>query len=120
MIHKIISGLFILSFIVMPFGSAQAARTEHSTVSTETKLNALQSYITRAYGTRTPLANDELKTSINAGATWLIHAQEPNGHFRYEYLPYEGTYRVDDNMVRQTGALYALGEVRRRTVGKAP
>jgi hypothetical protein len=120
MIHKIISALFIVSFVVIPFGSAHAARTKDSALNTEAKINALQSYIARAYGTRTPLTNDELRTSINAGITWLITAQEPNGHFKYEYLPYEGTYRVDDNMVRQTGALYALGEVRRRTEGKAP
>lgn len=120
MIHKIISALFIVSFVVIPFGSAQAARTENSTISTEAKITALQSYIARAYGARTPLTNEELKGSINAGTTWLIHAQEANGHFKYEYLPFEGTYRADDNMVRQTGALYALGEVRRRTVGKDP
>lgn len=120
MIHKIISTLFILSFVVAPFSSAHASRTENKTVSTEAKISALQSYIARAYGTRTPLTNDELKSSIDAGVLWLMNAQESNGHFRYEYLPFEGTYREDDNIVRQTGALYALGEVRRRTDGTAP
>lgn len=119
MIHKIISALFITSILITPFGSAQAARTNNNTADTETQIYALQSYITRAYGTRTPLTSEELKTSIEAGTAWLINAQETNGHFKYEYLPFEGTYRVDDNMVRQTGALYALGEVRRRTEGNA-
>jgi hypothetical protein len=42
-------------------------------------------------------------------------AQEENGHFAYEYAPYEGKYLTGDNIVRQAGALYALGEVYRRS-----
>ena len=120
MIHKIISALFILSVLVTPFSNAEASHTQNAIATPEEKVNALQSYVARAYGTRTPLTNDELKTSIEAGTAWLINAQESNGHFKYEYLPFEGTYRADDNIVRQTGALYALGEVRRRTGGEAP
>ncbi|MCK5027890.1 MAG: hypothetical protein KAS07_05720, partial [Candidatus Pacebacteria bacterium] len=42
------------------------------------------------------------------------NAQEENGHFRYEYVPYENKYLEDDNIVRQAGAMYVLGEVLRR------
>lgn len=59
------------------------------------------------------LSDEELRNSVERAVDWLLNAQEPSGHFKYEYLPYEGTYRKDDNIVRQAGALFALGEVER-------
>lgn len=81
-------------------------------------LHAIQAYIARATGAHeSSLTKDELRTSIRAGVEWIKNAQEENGHFRYEYFPYEDTYSNDDNIVRQTGALYALGEILRRSEG---
>ncbi len=55
-------------------------------------------------------ANDFLKT-ITASVNWLKNAQEENGHFKYEYMPFMDRYSADDNIVRQAGAMYILGEV---------
>ena len=61
-----------------------------------------------------PLSPNEMRAVITAGVNWLKNSQEPNGHFRYEYDPFSGTYGNDDNIVRQAGALYQLGEIIRR------
>lgn len=58
-----------------------------------------------------PLSESDLNSIINDGVEWFKNAQEKNGHFKYEYLPYEDRYLNADNIVRQTGALYVLGEV---------
>jgi hypothetical protein len=57
---------------------------------------------------------EETNKIISRGIDWFKNAQEENGHFRYEYMPYEDRYLNDDNIVRQAGAMYALGEVLRR------
>ncbi len=58
-----------------------------------------------------PLTEPQLKGVIQQGVKWLKNSQEKNGHFRYEYMPFWDRYVNDDNIVRQTGALYVLGEV---------
>jgi len=59
----------------------------------------------------TMLSESSINNVITAGVEWFQKAQEENGHFKYEYLPYENEYSNTDNIVRQTGALYLLGEV---------
>ena len=61
-----------------------------------------------------PLDDNAMREMIHGGVTWLLHAEEKNGHFRYEYVPYEDRYLANDNIVRQAGAFYVLGEVGRR------
>lgn len=75
------------------------------------QLTAILRYLDRTYDEQERLTADKLRESIYGGVKWLKTAQEESGHFLYEYIPYEGTYRSDNNMVRQAGALYALGEV---------
>lgn len=58
-----------------------------------------------------PMSTDEMKKTIKDAVAWLKAAQEESGHFAYEYNPETGTYYDDDNMVRQTGAFYGIGEV---------
>jgi len=60
-----------------------------------------------------PLTDDAMRTIIKDGVSWLVAAQEESGHFKYEYVPYEGRYRADDNIVRQAGAFFELGEIAR-------
>lgn len=60
-----------------------------------------------------PLTDDALRGIITSGVSWLVAAQEESGHFKYEYVPYEGRYRADDNIVRQAGAFFELGEIAR-------
>ena len=58
-----------------------------------------------------PFSESDLGSIIDDGIEWFKNSQEQNGHFKYEYLPYEDKYLNADNIVRQTGALYLLGEV---------
>lgn len=48
----------------------------------------------------------------------MNNAQEASGHFRYEYAPFWDRYIDDDNIVRQTGAFYLLGEIAIRDKAK--
>ena len=57
------------------------------------------------------LSNEDLRQVISLGVDWFKNAQEGNGHFKYEYLPYEDIYLEDDNIVRQAGSLFVLGEI---------
>ncbi len=61
--------------------------------------------------TNQPLETEELQETIDAAIAWFQQDQEPDGHFLYEYVPFLDRYVDDDNIVRQTGALYGLGEV---------
>lgn len=58
-----------------------------------------------------PLTTDELRKTVSSGLNWMHYAQEESGHFRYEYAPFWDRYIEDDNIVRQTGALYVIGEI---------
>jgi|GEM_PF-2578513 len=58
-----------------------------------------------------PLPDEEIRNTISSGVAWFKEAQEESGHFKYEYLPYEDEYLPLDNIVRQAGGLYVLGEV---------
>ncbi len=104
--------MLIIASVLFPFSDVRAAQSTDTTMIE--RLSAISSYLSRTYGERKDLAPSELIASIRAGIGWLKNAQEESGRFKYEYLPFEGTYRADDNIVRQAGALYALGEVARR------
>lgn len=110
--------LLVLSFVLSPVRVSFAASTTADTETLQSMIDAIRAYLARAQGRNTaPLTPRELRVSIGAGAEWLKNAQEESGHFRYEYRPYENTYSGDDNIVRQAGALYALGEILRRSEG---
>jgi hypothetical protein len=80
------------------------------------QLYALSTYITRTFikPYATPLADEALRDIIRESDAWFENVQEESGHFRYEYVPYRKELLEDDNIVRQAGALYALGEIARR------
>ncbi len=87
--------------------------------SLETQLTELQEYVLRMKDAQSgvSLTNMELRTSVEMGIEWTKNAQEPSGHFNYEYIPYENRYRDDDNIVRQAGTLFVLGEMLKRDGG---
>ncbi|OGZ41599.1 MAG: hypothetical protein A3C80_00135 [Candidatus Ryanbacteria bacterium RIFCSPHIGHO2_02_FULL_45_43] len=58
-----------------------------------------------------PLNHLKIREIIAKSVQWFKEAQEQSGHFRYEYAPFMNIYGSDDNIVRQSGALYILGEV---------
>ena len=64
-----------------------------------------------AFTSPEPLTTEEIQTIISDGVIWLKNSQEENGHFKYEYLPFEDRYLEDDNIVRQAGAFFNLAEV---------
>ncbi len=106
----------VLLVSVLFTSTPTSAFARENTTTLEAQVRALTTYLARERKKHSvvSLSRDELRTSITAGVEWLKNAQEPNGHFKYEYIPYENTYREDDNIVRQTGALYALGEILKR------
>lgn len=57
------------------------------------------------------ISEEEIDQIITSGVEWFKNAQESSGHFHYEYIPFLNRYVDDDNMVRQAGALYVLGEI---------
>lgn len=48
---------------------------------------------------------------ITQAGEWMLTRQEVDGHFGYEYNPWENTESADDNLVRQAGATYILSEI---------
>ncbi len=116
--YKIILASFLVcTFLCAPLDTIHAATPETDVETLLLQLHAIQSYIARTHATQTVTAptHNALRTSIREGAAWFKNAQETSGHFRYEYAPYENTYRNGDNIVRQAGGLYILGELIRRT-----
>lgn len=109
----VVAGLFVVS---IPAHKAEATLTADAVDTLHTQLSAISDYITRTFAPedQTSLTNSELRAIVSLGSVWLINAQEENGHFRYEYAPYDDEYAEDDNIVRQAGALYELGEIARR------
>ena len=84
------------------------------------QLNAVKTYIAEltlntSYQSVTQVPDSVVRASIQDGVQWLMNAQEKNGHFTYEFLPYEDAYKPGDNIVRQAGALFILSEVARRS-----
>lgn len=118
---KVISFFVISSIIYISAGTTPTVYAIREVDTLTSQLDAIHSYMNRTYTQNivTPPTPSVLRDSIRRGIEWLKHAQESNGHFRYEYLPYEGNYRDDDNIVRQTGALYVLGEIARRDTKNA-
>ncbi len=116
MFKNLLSIVLVVSFIITPFAVAHAENDDSENDILAGQLSAISSYLTRSYElNKAPLTEKELQDSIHAGVVWFKNAQEESGHFKYEYVPYEGTYRHDDNIVRQAGGLYALGEIIRKT-----
>lgn len=115
---KIILTIFIgLSITLTPFHTSLALNQDETNQNLLDQIAAIGSYITRTYGLvhQQPLTETDLRERIHSGKGWLITAQEPSGHFKYEYVPFEDEYLEDDNIVRQAGALFALGEIVRKS-----
>lgn len=120
---KYLGALLLLVVLSYPNGSAFANTESDNIQSLQQQLTALTKYVQKLTFSLTPqkqarVSDEVLRASIKDGVSWLATAQEQNGHFVYEYLPYEDDYLGGDNIVRQAGALYALSEVARRDTQK--
>lgn len=116
--QKILVLMFLIPFIFQ--STVASAKTDENLSILEAHVGALKNYLAQLSvqwnpATQKPVSNDKMKTVILNGVSWFINAQEANGHFAYEYLPFEDRYREDDNIVRQAGTLYVLGEVVRKS-----
>lgn len=113
---KLIAYTFVLIALIMP--ATASADTEIERLSQQVTAIAnyveeLVGHIEVARGTYSPAQFSEAERAkiIADGSTFLKKAQEENGHFAYEYRPYEDAYTDDDNIVRQAGTFYQLAEV---------
>jgi len=121
--YKTIILLVLYSFFVAPITVSAITQTEQQKLdSLQKQIEVIIAEITRLQNlifsilqsqieTKEPLSEKGLNSIIGNGVEWFKRAQEENGRFKYEYLPYENSYSGADNIVRQTGALYLLGEV---------
>lgn len=120
--HKTIT-LFLLTatvFFSLHIDSAFAVSEKEEIEKLTEQFDALNAYVARITtvwnpATQKPVRHEEVRQSVISGVSWLVQSQEESGHFAYEYVPYEDAYKNDDNIVRQAGALYALGEVARKS-----
>jgi hypothetical protein len=70
----------------------------------------LQNSVLR-FGEQETLTTNDIREVIENGTSWFKNSQEKSGHFKYEYMPFLDRYIDEDNMVRQAGGLYVLGEL---------
>ena len=108
--------LLLISTLLTPVQFLRADKNLETEGTFASQIIAIAEYIKRTLlpQRHKPLSDAELRESIQSAHTWFIKAQEESGHFRYEYVPYENEYLEGDNIVRQAGALYVLGEIARR------
>ena len=112
-----ILALFIFLFILTPglvFADTSDLENQVRALTSYIARLQLRSEVLRGQTTIDPLSTQETQEIIKSGVEWLRRAQEESGHFRYEYVPYEGIYRNDDNIVRQAGTFYQIGEIARK------
>lgn len=122
-LRYIAAGTIILSFF-FPLEVSAKTPEQQALEQLQQQINLLLEEVTRLQQIllepqrstfiKEPLSASDLRAIIKDGVMWFKNAQEANGHFGYEYLPYEDRYLNDDHIVRQAGALYALGEVASR------
>src|SRR3990167_8111388 len=120
--RSILTGVLLCGAVLFVAESSLAASAEAVQAPTLTlaeKVLALAAEVRRLGGSGVPppLSDDDVEDIIAGSVVWLLRAQEENGHFRYEYAPYEDRYLGGDNIVRQAGTFYQLREAPRREKG---
>ncbi len=110
---KFVYGVISAVFVFMSVVPLPAAAEGQDVAELSKQVGAIRAYFERYIERRQEKVLDEaeLTAGIQNGIEYLLTAQEDNGHFGYEYIPYEDKYRHDDNVVRQSGALFILSEV---------
>lgn len=105
---KILNAILLTAFLFISVPYAEASTEEEEL---RLQLVSIVEYLERLLPpNNVPLSADQMRTVITDGADWLVAGQERSGRFGYEYLPYVGEYTSGDNIVRQAGSLYILGE----------
>lgn len=116
---KIIATILIGGLLVPSFVHAEDAELKRLQAYVQILSEEVQKLVDQISGAQQktyadPLTTDQMRQIITGGVMWFKNAQEENGHLKYEYVPYEDVYLNDDNIVRQAGGLYAMGEVARQ------
>ena len=120
-LKKLVAGIVVLILLLPAISFADENISKDTLTELQKRIdllinevNKLQELLSQSYTltiTHPPLSDGEIKTILHGGVNWFKNAQEESGHFKYEYLPYENEYLDDDNIVRQAGGLYVLGEI---------
>ncbi len=112
---KNILSIFFIGSLVFPFGLVRAEEViSHTDMILSVKSDIDTAKKLADPSLIKPLTDEEIREVIRLGADWIKSAQENDGHFAYEYFPYEDRYAEDDNIVRQAGSLFQLGEIELR------
>ena len=105
---KVFTGILLGVFLLIQVPSVAAGRDENDL---RLQIESIKTYLQYQQGSTDTLSTEEMRHVILSGEKWAVAAQDENGHFGYEYLPFEDRYLRDDNMIRQAGTLFALSEV---------
>lgn len=116
---------FVLALALTPVSSLEANTYKLENAELQTlavELSAMVDHLERLVGPQlgVSLTPEEMRSVIEGSVSWIINSQEEDGSFAYEYLPYDGEYSNDDNIVRQAGTLYSLAEVARKDPVERP
>lgn len=114
--YVLIIGVFASSFYVVSAegvnNTTDATSTLQSYIATLLQeVSRLQQLISVQYQGHESSYIFDADEVVESGVSWIKNSQEINGHFKYEYIPFLDRYNDDDNIVRQAGTLYVLGEV---------
>ena len=108
--------MLILFFVQVPLAEADSSDDD-----LRLQIEAIAQYIKYNFSPSfDPIDTSETRQIIADSASWIVNAQEENGHFKYEYVPFADEYLNDDNMVRQAGTLYILSEIYKHQTEKDP
>lgn len=111
MMKKIIIFALLIELVAPTFvlASSQNITLQEKIQSLTNEISIREAYLNPV--TIKDLSPEQMRSIIKAATLWLQASQESNGHFGYEYSPYSDSYSNGDNIVRQSGALYELGEI---------
>ena len=105
---KVFTGILLGVFLFIQAPSVEASTDEKDL---RLQIDSIKAYLQYQQGLTGTLSTEEMRQVIIGGEKWAVAAQDENGHFGYEYLPFEDRYLRDDNMIRQAGTLFVLSEV---------
>ena len=114
---KFFASLLAALILLSSVPAAEAAEPRKELVQ---QLSAITAYLNDFLETYPTLTSAQEQKVIEDATGWIVASQAKDGHFNYEYAPFEGAYSDDDNMVRQAGTFAALADVYSRQTEKDP
>lgn len=112
--------LSIVVSVLLIFTMAPSVNANDTEWEYQQQLIAIAEYLERLMPAVTVSTQADLASTIADGVDWIITAQEADGHFKYEYEPFEDRYLRGDNIVRQAGTFSVLTEAYKYQLHKDP